>query len=69
MCRLAVVRSDDRVICLLEVLLQPAGLVADWTIADLHARLIQRYNLSPEEYRPTQIRYDLAKIRVKGMVE
>jgi hypothetical protein len=60
---------DDRVIRLLEVLLQPAGLVADWTIADLHTRLLQRYHLSPEEYRPSQLRYDLAKIRAKGMVE
>jgi hypothetical protein len=57
------------VIRLLEVLLQPAGLVADWTIADLHARLLQRYHLAPEDYRRSQLRYDLAKIRAKGMVE
>ena len=60
---------DDRVIRLLDVLLQPAGLVADWTIADLHARLLQRYHLTAEDYRRSQLRYDLTKIRAKGMVE
>jgi hypothetical protein len=60
---------DDRVIRLLEVLMQPAGLVADWTIADLHARLLQRYHLTAEDYRRSQLRYDLAKIRAKGLVE
>jgi hypothetical protein len=60
---------DDRLLRLLEVLLQPAGFVADWTIADLHARVLERYQLSPEEYRPSQLRYDLWKLRAKDMVE
>jgi len=60
---------DDRVLRLLEVLLQPGGLVADWTTADLHARVTARYRLAPEEYRPSQLRYDLWKLRAKGVVE
>jgi hypothetical protein len=60
---------DNWVLRLLEVLLQPAGIVADWTIADLHVRLLQRYHLAPEDYRRPQLRYDLARIRAKGMVE
>jgi hypothetical protein len=59
---------DERVLRLLEVLVQPAGAVADWTIADLHARLLARYRLSPDEYRPSQLRYDLWKLRAKGLV-
>lgn len=59
---------DDRVLRLLEVLLQPAGLVADWTIADLHARVLARYRLEPDQYRPSQLRYDLWKLRAKDLV-
>ena len=60
---------DDRVLRLLDVLLRPAGLIADWTIPDLHARVLQRYRLTAEEYRPSQLRYDLWKLRAKGIVE
>ena len=60
---------DDRVLRLLEVLLQPAGLVADWTVANLHARVLERFHLSPLDYRPSQLRYDLWKLRAKGLVE
>jgi hypothetical protein len=60
---------DDRVLRLLEVLLQPAGLVADWTVADLHVRVLERYHLSPDDYQPSQLRYDLWKLRAKAIVE
>ncbi|MDE3074552.1 MAG: hypothetical protein KGJ86_03915 [Chloroflexota bacterium] len=60
--------QDDRVLRLLDVLLQPAGMVADWTIAELHARLLARYRLTPDDYRPSQLRYDLWKLRAKGLV-
>lgn len=60
---------DDRVLRLLEVVLQPAGLIAEWTIADLHSRLLQRYHLTADQYRKSQLRYDLAKLRAKGLVE
>ena len=49
---------------LLEVLLQPTGLVAD-----LHARVLERYHLSPDDYQPSQVRYDLWKLRAKAIVE
>lgn len=60
--------QDDRVLRLLDILVQPAGIVADWTIADLHARLLARCRLSPDDYRPSQLRYDLWKLRAKGLV-
>jgi len=60
--------QDDRVLRVLDVVLQPAGCVADWTIADLHARLLARYRLTADDYRPSQLRYDLWKLRAKGLI-
>jgi hypothetical protein len=52
-----------------EVALQPAGLVADWTTADLQQRVLQRHRLEPDDYRLSQLRYDLSKLRAKGLLE
>lgn len=60
---------DDRVIRLLEASLHPGGLLADWTSRDLHARVLERHRLSNDDYRLSQLRYDLTKLRAKGLVE
>lgn len=60
---------DERVLRLLEVLLHPGGLLADWTTADLRTHVLARYRLTPQDYRPSQLRYDLWKLRAKGLVE
>ncbi len=60
---------DDRVIRLLEALLHPGGLVADWTTRDAQARICERERLSEMDYRLSQLRYDLSKLRAKGLVE
>ena len=60
---------DDRVIRLLEALLHPGGFLADWTSRDLHARVLQRHRLTDDDYRLSQLRYDLSKLRAKGLVE
>ena len=60
---------DDRVLRLLEVLLEPGGLVADWTTADLHAHVLVRSGLTTQDYRLSQLRYDLWKLRAKNLVE
>jgi hypothetical protein len=60
---------DDRVIRVLEAALHPGGLLADWTSRDLHARILQRHRLTDDDYRPPQLRYDLTKLRAKGLVE
>jgi hypothetical protein len=60
---------DDRVIRLLDILLHPGGLIADWTSRDAHARIIHRHRLADSDYRLTQLRYDLTKLRAKGLVE
>jgi hypothetical protein len=60
---------DDRVIRLLETWLHPGGFVGDWTTRDLHARILARHRLADDEYRLSQLRYDLSKLRAKGLVE
>jgi hypothetical protein len=60
---------DDRVIRLLETLLDPGGFVRDWTSRELHTRVVARHRLAGDEYRLSQLRYDLSKLRAKGLVE
>jgi hypothetical protein len=60
---------DDRVIRLLEALLSPGGLVANWTCRNVHARILTRHRLAENDYRLSQLRYDLAKLRAKGLVQ
>jgi len=61
--------QDDRVIRLLDVLLHPGSFVADWTSRDVLARLLTRHRLTETDYRLTQLRYDLGKLRAHGFVE
>ncbi|MCA1694166.1 MAG: hypothetical protein LC749_05225, partial [Actinobacteria bacterium] len=60
---------DDRVIRLLETLLHPGGFVRDWTSRELHTRVVARHRLTGDQYRLSQLRYDLSKLRAKGLVE
>jgi DNA-binding transcriptional ArsR family regulator len=39
------------------------------TTADLQQRTLERYRLSANDYRLSQLRYDLGKLRAKGLVE
>ena len=60
---------DDRVIRLLDSLTQPTGFVREWTTRDLHTRILARHRLAEGDYRLSQLRYDLSKLRAKGLVE
>ena len=60
---------DDRLIRLLDVLLHPGSFVADWTSRDVFTRLLERHRLTETDYRLTQLRYDLGKLRAHGFVE
>ena len=61
--------EDERVVRLLEGLLHPGTFLADWTTREVHARLLARHRLAAEDYRLSQLRYDLAKLRAHGLVE
>jgi hypothetical protein len=60
---------DDRVIRLLEALLHPGAFATDWTTREVHARVLARHRLADNDYRLSQLRYDLAKLRAKGLVQ
>src|SRR5262245_10857341 len=52
---------DDHVIRLLETLLHPRGFVRDWTTREVHTRVLARHRVTNDEYRLSQLRYDLSK--------
>ncbi|MBV9601011.1 MAG: hypothetical protein JOZ87_29705 [Chloroflexi bacterium] len=54
---------------LLETLLHPGAFATDWTTRELRARVLARHRLDDNDYRPSQLRYDLAKLRAKGLVQ
>jgi hypothetical protein len=60
---------DDRVIRLLETLLHPGAFATDWTTSEVRARVLARNRLPDKDYRLSQLRYDLAKLRAKGLVQ
>jgi len=60
---------DDRVIRALETLLHPGAFAPDWTTRELHTRVLARHQLADADYLLSQLRYDLAKLRAKGLVE
>ena len=60
---------DDRVIRLLDTLLHPAAFAGEWTTRELHARVLARHRLADTDYRLSQLRYDLAKLRAKDLVQ
>jgi hypothetical protein len=60
---------DDRVIRLLETLLHPGAFATDWTTRELRGRVLARNRLADKDYRLSQLRYDLAKLRAKGFVQ
>jgi hypothetical protein len=60
---------DDRVIRLLDTLLHPAAFAGEWTTRELHTRVLARDRLTDNDYRLSQLRYDLAKLRAKGLVQ
>src|SRR5229473_5514346 len=60
---------DDRVIRVLETLLHPGAFATDWTTRELHTRILARHHLADSHYRLSQLRYDLGKLRAKGLVQ
>jgi hypothetical protein len=60
---------DDRVIRLLDTVLNPGGFINNWTTRELHTRVVARHQLPADDYRLSQLRYDLSKLRAKGLVE
>ena len=62
--------ENTRVMRLIEILLQKAnGNLRTWTTAKLHLTLLDQFAIKPSDYNLHQLRYDLRKLRVHGLIE
>src|ERR1039457_472432 len=62
--------EQKRILRLLEVLLQGAsGHLKRWTTAQLRQSVLEQCGLKEKDYSLNQIRYDLRKIRLHGLIE
>lgn len=62
--------EHTRVMRLIQVLLQKAhGNLRTWTTAKLHRAILDQFSLKPSDYTLLQLRYDLRKLRVHGLIE
>jgi hypothetical protein len=62
--------ENTRLIRLLELLLQGAGgHFRKWTTAQMHEAILDSDNLKPKDYTLTQLRYDVRKLRLHGLIE
>jgi len=62
--------ENTRLMRLLELLMQGAGgHFRKWTTSQLHAAVRDAYNVKPKDYTLTQLRYDLRKLRLHGLIE
>jgi hypothetical protein len=63
--------DDPRLLAVMQALVRFAPLAAGGTFRtrDLHAPTAAAWGMTPETYKLTQLRYDLRKLRAKGLVE
>jgi hypothetical protein len=62
--------ENTRLMRLLEPLMQGAGgHFRKWTTARLHLAVLDAYHLKPKDYTLTQLRYDVRKLRLHGLIE
>ena len=60
--------QDTRILRLMEVLLHAANQIRGFSTAALHERILTSYRLSPHDYSITQLRYDLRKMKARGLI-
>ena len=60
---------NTRMLRLMEILLHHATQIQGWRTADIHQAIAAAFNLKPESYTLTQLRYDLRKLKAHGLVE
>ncbi|MEI9479452.1 MAG: hypothetical protein WCO26_23175, partial [Deltaproteobacteria bacterium] len=60
--------QDTRMVRLMEVLLHAAGQIRGFSTAALHERILRAYRLSANDYSITQLRYDLRKVKARGLI-
>jgi hypothetical protein len=60
---------DTRMMRLMEVLLHGGTQLNGWRSADIHQAILTTFGLSASAYTPTQLRYDLRKMKAHGLLE
>jgi hypothetical protein len=62
--------ENTRLMRLIELVLQKAsGNLRSWTTARLHRALLDQFQIKPSDYTLNQLRYDLRKLRLHGLIE
>jgi len=68
--RIAGIRiENDRIIRLLEVLMHSSSQLGGLSAAEIHQRILEPHQLSPEQYTRNQLAYDLRKLRAHRLIE
>ena len=60
---------DTRMLRLMEVLLHRGTQLAGWRSRQIHETILSAYQLPPQSYTLTQLRYDLRKLKAHGLLE
>jgi hypothetical protein len=61
--------EDVRMIRLLEVLLHAGSSLGGWTARQIHAAVLERFELTTSRYGLNSLRYDLRKLKGQGLLE
>lgn len=61
--------QDGRMIRLLEVLLHAGSSLGGWTAREIHAAVLDRFEVATPQYPLTSLRYDLRKLKGHGLLE
>lgn len=60
---------DTRMIRVMEILLHVGTQLSGWSMDRIYRTIQERYGLSPESYTINQLRYDMRKMKVHGLVQ
>lgn len=61
--------ANKRLIRLMEALLYSGSSLTEWKTKDLHKYILENYRLNEKDYTLNQLRYDMRKLRVHGIIE
>ena len=60
--------QDTRMVRLMEVLLHSANQIQGFSTAHIHTMILATFRLSAKQYSLTQLRYDLRKMKARGLI-
>jgi hypothetical protein len=61
--------QDTRMLRLMEVLLHRGTQLGGWRSRQIHEAILSAFQLTPENYTLTQLRYDLRKLKAHGLLQ